>query len=154
MRKFEFDSEVSKTLLFGENMIVMKKESSVVELVSVAGYPRRSIVTLGFVPRDMLHPTTYLNKILFWSSTELSLYNVNTANLIFCLNEAGEIDKYLREGIECLQQSPVVDVVCFGTAKGHIVLIDIKKACLVKTFSMSNAPTCFSFSTDISRDPL
>lgn len=141
-------------MLFGESLVVLLKDSNVARVRSVAGVRMSSAVTLEFVPTDLLHPTTYLNKILFASDTALALYNVNTANLIFSLNSVEQIDRYLSEGIQCLQQSPVVDVIAVATRLGHLAMIDIKKALVLKVFKMGNVPTCLAFSTDYTRDPL
>jgi len=154
INRYEFEADIHKMLLFGEHLLVLLRGSNVARVRSVAGVRLSSAVTLEFVPTDALHPTTYLNKVLFASDTSLALYNVNTSNLIFSLNSVEQVDRYLSEGIQCMQQSPVVDVIAVATRKGHLAMIDIKKAQVLKVFKMSNRPTCLSFSTDYTRDPL
>ena len=76
---------------------------------------------------DFIHPTTYVNKLLFSGSTEdsedatLQLWNIMTEEKIF---EFADITKGMPP-ITCIQQSPVADVVALGFQNGEIMLVNI-----------------------------
>jgi U3 small nucleolar RNA-associated protein 21 len=83
---------------------------------------------------DFIHPSTYLNKILFTKKTEqyeqdlkigntkLYLYNINTEKQIF------EFDFNMKNSvvIKKLEQSPVIDVIGVGFSSGDIIIFNLK----------------------------
>ena len=73
-------------------------------------------INLGndFHPSFLMHPNTYLNKVLVGSTTgKLQLWNIRTGSLI--MNFKG-----YSSGITFIQQAPSVDVVAVGLENGEI----------------------------------
>ncbi|KAJ4443876.1 WD repeat-containing protein 36 [Periplaneta americana] len=68
----------------------------------------------------ILHPSTYLNKILLGSEQgSMQLWNIHSAKQIY-------VFKSWASAITVLEQSPAVDVVAVGLASGKIILHNLK----------------------------
>ncbi|XP_061886890.1 WD repeat-containing protein 36 [Entelurus aequoreus] len=91
----------------------------------------------------MMHPSTYLNKVLLGSSQgALQLWNVKSNKLLYTFPG-------WSAGVTVLQQSPAVDVVGVGTATGRIVIHNIRLDETLMTFTQDWGPiTALAFRTD------
>lgn len=68
----------------------------------------------------ILHPSTYINKILFGSEQgQMQLWNIHNAKLIYTF-------KGWKIPITCLEQAPAIDVVAIGLNNGRIILHNLK----------------------------
>ncbi|CAK6984078.1 WD repeat-containing protein 36 [Scomber scombrus] len=96
-----------------------------------------------FDPSAMMHPSTYLNKVLLGSSQgALQLWNIKTSKLLFTF------PGWLA-GVTALQQSPAVDVVGVGTATGRIIIHNIRLDETMMTFTQEWGPiSSLAFRTD------
>ncbi|KAM7368489.1 hypothetical protein PAMP_012830 [Pampus punctatissimus] len=91
----------------------------------------------------MMHPSTYLNKVLLGSSQgALQLWNIKTSKLLFTFPG-------WSAGVTALQQSPAVDVVGVGTATGRIIIHNIRLDETLMSFTQDWGPISFlAFRTD------
>ncbi|XP_040914708.1 WD repeat-containing protein 36 [Toxotes jaculatrix] len=91
----------------------------------------------------MIHPSTYLNKVLLGSSQgALQLWNIKTSKLLFTFPG-------WSAGVTALQQSPAVDVVGVGTATGRIIIHNIRLDETLMNFTQDWGPiTSLTFRTD------
>ncbi|XP_075993442.1 WD repeat-containing protein 36 [Genypterus blacodes] len=91
----------------------------------------------------MMHPSTYLNKVLLGSSQgALQLWNIKTSKLLFTFPG-------WSAGVTVLQQSPAVDVVGVGTATGRIVIHNIRLNETLMSFTQDWGPiSSLAFRTD------
>jgi U3 small nucleolar RNA-associated protein 21 len=97
----------------------------------------------SFQPTVILHPSTYLNKILVGSNEGiLQLWNINTHRLIH------EFKPSFNSPIVCLTQSPVVDVVAIGLLDGLILIMNIRTSTIIMTLKQKGKVTGISFRTD------
>ncbi|XP_010681761.2 U3 small nucleolar RNA-associated protein 21 homolog [Beta vulgaris subsp. vulgaris] len=97
-----------------------------------------------FSPTCIVHPDTYLNKVIFGSQEgNLQLWNVNTKKNLYDF-------KGWNSPISCCVSSPALDVVAVGCADGKIHIHNIRYDEELVTFehSMRGAVTALSFSTD------
>ena len=77
----------------------------------------------------ILHPSTYINKILLGSEQgSLQLYNVRKQKTIFTF-------KGWDEKVTCLCQSPVIDIVAIGLSNGDIHIHNLKTDATLIKFS-------------------
>ncbi|OQR88110.1 hypothetical protein ACHHYP_07540 [Achlya hypogyna] len=84
-----------------------------------------------FTPTFLLHPSTYLNKILVGSAQgSLQLWNVRTLKCVFAF-------KGWHSEVTAMAQSPAVDVVAVGLADGRILLHNLKFDTTLMTFSQA-----------------
>ncbi|KMT08083.1 hypothetical protein BVRB_6g143360 [Beta vulgaris subsp. vulgaris] len=98
----------------------------------------------NFSPTCIVHPDTYLNKVIFGSQEgNLQLWNVNTKKNLYDF-------KGWNSPISCCVSSPALDVVAVGCADGKIHIHNIRYDEELVTFehSMRGAVTALSFSTD------
>lgn len=65
----------------------------------------------------MMHPVTYVNKLLFYGGKKMQLWNVIQGERIYEFNLPSEV--------ESVDQSPVVDLVSVGLNDGSISMINL-----------------------------
>ncbi|EQC27067.1 hypothetical protein SDRG_15077 [Saprolegnia diclina VS20] len=93
-----------------------------------------------FTPTLLLHPSTYLNKVLVGSTQgALQLWNVHTLKCVFAFKGWGS-------EVTAMAQSPAVDVVAIGLADGRIVLHNLKFDTSLMTFSQTKEGRVMSLS--------
>lgn len=93
----------------------------------------------------MLHPATYLNKLLIASEEgSLAIWNIQTASLIHTFSPtdlSDELDLADEHGaITALAQSPAVDVVAIGYQSGRIAVFDIRQGDVLFALHMTLDP--------------
>jgi U3 small nucleolar RNA-associated protein 21 len=66
----------------------------------------------------MIHPLTYLNKLVFWDQKQIVLHNVIEDEVIFQF-------KPFESPIETIVQTPVLNVVAVGCRDGSIILLNL-----------------------------
>ncbi len=79
-------------------------------------------INLGreFHPSFVMHPNTYMNKVLVGSATgKLQLWNIRTGSLIMDF-------KGYSNGISFMEQAPTVDIVAIGLENGEIDVLNLK----------------------------
>ncbi|XP_074033556.1 WD repeat-containing protein 36 [Leptinotarsa decemlineata] len=114
--------EVHLMLPFGAHLISVDKGSKVKiwDIKNEAVYGELTFSTDNFQISALLHPSTYINKILFASDNgEMQLWNINTLKLIYPFKSWGA-------AVTCLEQAPAIDVVAVGLSTGRIVLHNLK----------------------------
>ncbi|XP_046440161.1 WD repeat-containing protein 36-like [Daphnia pulex] len=91
----------------------------------------------------MVHPVTYLNKILFGSMQgTMQLWNLKTGKMVFAFNG-------WKSQITILEQAPAVDVVAVGLASGEMCLHNLKFDETLIKFKQDWGPiTALTFRTD------
>ncbi|KAK5650664.1 hypothetical protein RI129_001693 [Pyrocoelia pectoralis] len=96
-----------------------------------------------FQVTTILHPSTYINKILLGSEQgSMQLWNINTAKLIYSF-------KGWNSPITCLEQAPALDVVAVGLQNGKIILHNLKYDETIMDFTQDwGTVTSISFRTD------
>lgn len=98
----------------------------------------------GFTPTCIMHPDTYLNKVII-GTTEgaLQLWNVSSKKKLYDFT-------HWTSPICCCVSSPALDVVAVGCADGKIHVHNIKYDNEIVSFTHSSrgAVTALSFSTD------
>jgi len=134
---------------------------------------------VNFIPRALVHPPTYLNKILIVGDKDLELRNIRTTNLLYrFINEQSTLFKYIEERLnqkasyineeELLRQkkapskvssislllvenSPALDVVALGFSNGEIVLLNLKQDQIIQIYKLKDSrPVSIAFSqTDL-----
>lgn len=136
---------VHMLLPFGDHLISVDKENVVIvwEVETEDEYLRMSFDKSTFEVSAVMHPSTYLNKILFGSTQgSLQLWNIKSNKLLFTF--AG-----WASAVTALQQSPALDVVGVGLANGQVLVHNIKFDETLMKFQQDWGPvTSLSFRTD------
>ena len=90
---------------------------------------------------SVVHPITYMNKLLFSGGKTMELWNVIEQEKIYSFTFKSEI--------ECVVQSPVIDIVAVGCADGTIHLVNLLYDEVLFTFTQKEGSiTAISFLTD------
>ncbi|EST08974.1 Small-subunit processome, Utp21 [Kalmanozyma brasiliensis GHG001] len=129
-------TQLSSLIVFGDTIAAISSDGRSVFTWSIASTEliRRIDLPNDFVASSLLHPATYLNKILIGSTDgQLALWNIRTGSLVHAYEAeqlrgaaAGPSSGASTAAIVNLTQSPAVDVVAVGFADGHVLLHDIR----------------------------
>lgn len=156
LNQYEFSADIQTMLLAGEILIILLKEENRVVVRNVKTGLNLTDLTLEFQPLGLLHPPTYLNKVVFWAEQSLALYNVNTANKLISFDQVPSVSKLIVTGkrITLVEASPAVDIVAIGFETGLLGLVNLKTGAVLRSFQASARLNCVGFSMDITRTPL
>lgn len=105
----------------------------------------------GVVPTALLHPSTYLHKVLVaFSNGSVQLWNIRTATLLHQFDLVSASDSAKPPSILSLTQTPALDVIAATTSDDRIVLHNIKEDACVMAFAMQAqlSTTLPTFRTD------
>lgn len=130
---------------FGAHLISVDEGSHVKvwDIKAETVYLQLSFSNDSFQITTVLHPSTYINKILFGSEQgQMQLWNINKAKLIYTF-------KGWNTPITCLAQAPAIDVAAVGLANGKIILHNLKYDETIMEFVQDwGTVTSISFRTD------
>ncbi|KAF9923847.1 hypothetical protein FBU30_006106 [Linnemannia zychae] len=96
----------------------------------------------SFTVTTLIHPSTYLNKILIGSNQgTMQIWNIRTSTMVYAF-------KSFNSPITCFTQTPVVDVIAVGLLDGSIVIHNIRTDATIMTLRQEGKVTAVSFRTD------
>ncbi|KAI8149510.1 Utp21 specific WD40 associated putative domain-containing protein [Fennellomyces sp. T-0311] len=96
----------------------------------------------SFTATTMIHPSTYLNKLLIGSTQgTMQIWNIRVSKMVYQFKSFGA-------AVTCLEQSPVVDVIAIGLLDGSIILHNLKMDEKIDTVHQDDRVTSISFRTD------
>ncbi|KAL6557568.1 hypothetical protein OROMI_017918 [Orobanche minor] len=141
--------KVNHLLLFGEHILSLDVKGNifiwafkgVTENISPVGH---ILLESNFTPICIMHPDTYLNKVVFGSQEgALQLWNISKKKKLYEF-------KGWNSAISCCVASPALDVVAIGCSDGKIHVHNIRcdKKIVTFTHSIRGSVTALSFSTD------
>ncbi|XP_028722882.1 WD repeat-containing protein 36 [Peromyscus leucopus] len=130
---------------FGDHVISVDTDSILIiwHIYSEEEYLQLTFDKSVFQISTILHPSTYLNKVLLGSEQgSLQLWNVKSNKLLYTFPG-------WKVGVTALQQAPAVDVVAVGLMSGQVVIHNIKFDETLMKFRQDWGPiTSISFRTD------
>ncbi|MBN3310749.1 WDR36 protein, partial [Amia calva] len=139
------DADVHLLQPFGDHLISVDRDGVVIvwDVQSEEEYLQITFDKAVFDISAMMHPSTYLNKVLLGSCQgSLQLWNIKSNKLLYTFPGWGS-------GVSALAQAPAVDVVGIGLTSGQIVIHNIKHDETLMTFQQDWGPvTAISFRTD------
>ncbi|KAL2100364.1 hypothetical protein ACEWY4_004758 [Coilia grayii] len=137
--------DVHLLLPFGDHLISVDRENAVIvwEVEAEEEYLQICFDKASFEVSALMHPSTYLNKILFGSRQgALQLWNLKSNKLLYTFPG-------WASAVTVLQQTPAVDVVGVGLASGQVIIHNIKFDETLMKFQQDWGPiTSLSFRTD------
>lgn len=143
VREFAAETPLSSLTIVGDNIMSLSASGKDLFIWSLLKEDVQRHIQLGrpmpdgetdqtFSATTMLHPSTYIDKILIGSASgDLQLWNTRTATLIHHFS-AAKLLSYLglsreeRSAIVDLVQTPAIDIVAIAFASGHVLLVDIR----------------------------
>ncbi|CAE7205857.1 unnamed protein product [Rhizoctonia solani] len=143
---------LSSMLIFGSHLLCLSSDGAhaIVWDKNTFELQGKLSFTNGFTAAQMLHPATYLNKVLFASSDgSMQLWNIRTGTCLHTFVATNLSTAANGSPITALCQSPAVDVVGIGFASGECVLYDIRSDERVMRVFMEGAGVrAIAFRTD------
>ncbi|KAG0349234.1 hypothetical protein BG004_000458 [Podila humilis] len=129
--------------IFGQHIISICSDNSVKLNDHTTG---ELYTTIDFDPSftvtTLIHPSTYLNKILIGSNQgTMQLWNIRTSTMVYAF-------KGFNSPITCFTQTPVVDVIAVGLLDGSIILHNIRTDVSIMTLKQEGKVTAVTFRTD------
>lgn len=103
---------------------------------------------LAFSAFEIVHPVTYINKVLAYNSQQIALLNPISQKLLF---EYSLFTENVLEGnkeIVIVATTPIVDIVAVCLNTGEIVILNIRTSKVVFTIKQKRTPTAIAFSSD------
>ncbi|KAG8456316.1 hypothetical protein GDO86_002197 [Hymenochirus boettgeri] len=139
------EAEIHLVQPFGDHVISVDTSNVLMiwDIQSEEEYLELKFEKTSFTISALMHPSTYINKILLGSQQgTLQLWNIKSNKLLFTF-------KGWESGVTVLQQAPAVDVVAIGLTCGKIYIHNIKFDETLMTFQQDWGPiTSLSFRTD------
>ena len=134
---------IKRLLVFGEYLVGTSDETIYVFKKNQGSKYATELYTTIPISSEitgLVHPPTYLNKIVVSTTTGLQIINVHSGKLIYM----AELP-YTLTTVEC---APALDIVAFGTTTGEIILYNLKKGKILRTINTAHSVTSVSFRTD------
>lgn len=145
--EIKLESDIKHLLLLGENLFVVDVNN---KLSVISTETKEVMLTLEW-PKEVfevsvvVHPATYLNKVLLGSTDgRMRLLNVRTGKIIF--EFTSRCPKKSR--VTSITQSPALDVVGVGYESGRVELRNLKTDETLMDFKHENGITSIGFRTD------
>ncbi|CAD6214634.1 GSCOCG00004153001-RA-CDS [Cotesia congregata] len=116
------DHQIHSLLPFGPNLLSVDEESNlkIWDIKTEKLQAELNFSNNVFKITTMIHPSTYINKILLGSEQgNLQLWNIRTTQMIYNFNGWGS-------AVTVIEQAPALDVVAIGLANGKIILHNLK----------------------------
>ena len=146
---------VLSMMLFGQ-ILICSLENYTVKIINVVTRLSVNTLHLAYKGKILLHPKTYLNKVLVIGNQNQELWNVNSGQQIYDFQSETSFNQLLKASIyiKCACNSPVVDIISLGFSNGLIVLYNIKSAELVMNFKQDTSVLAMDFNVNINFPPV
>ncbi|KAF9904676.1 hypothetical protein EC991_002423 [Linnemannia zychae] len=145
--RFTCDEEgrlsIASLEIFGQHIISICSDNSVKLNDHTTGELYTTIdFDSSFTVTTLIHPSTYLNKILIGSNQgTMQIWNIRTSTMVYAF-------KSFNSPITCFTQTPVVDVIAVGLLDGSIVIHNIRTDATIMTLKQEGKVTAVTFRTD------
>nr|XP_039266834.1 WD repeat-containing protein 36-like [Styela clava] len=141
------NDDVHLLLPYSEHIISVDKSSTVKiwHIQSQELFTEMEFNNNSFEISTILHPSTYMNKVLFGSiQGKMQLWNIRKNEMLFEFSNSED-----SSSIVSLVQAPAVDVVAIGRSSGNIMLHNIRVNQEIMKFRQSGGPVIgVAFRTD------
>ncbi|TFK42298.1 Utp21-domain-containing protein [Crucibulum laeve] len=152
------DTNLSFITVFGSHLLALTDDGGRMLLWDAKDGELKSTIQFdrGFTATSILHPATYLNKVLVSSSEgSLQLWNIATQTCIYTFASSKLLSSpnYNSNDPSCaitaLTQSPAIDVVGIGFTSGEISIYDVRAdERLMRMFMEGGGIRSLGFRTD------
>ncbi|TFY79039.1 hypothetical protein EWM64_g4973, partial [Hericium alpestre] len=147
-------SPLGSILAFGSTLLALTSDGRRLLVWNITNLEFQSEMVFhdGFTATHMLHPATYLNKVLIAGvDGSLQLWNIRTSTCIhkFTASNLLPSSSDTSAAITSLVQSPVIDTIGVGYASGEIIVYDIRAdERLLRIFMRGGSVKALSFRDD------
>ena len=155
-RKFDSEgSSLEKLLILGDFLIASDRDSTIF-LWEIREEKPLFRMKISFEILDLLHPMTYLNKILVIGKRNCELFNIKTCEKVYSFTETfqnlykisanSENSQENHNEISCVKGSPSLHIIAIGFTSGLIALHNLKTDENLFSFTQENAVIALAFS--------
>jgi U3 small nucleolar RNA-associated protein 21 len=95
----------------------------------------------------IIHPVTYINKILVFSSSQLLLINPITQKLLFDYSVTITPILALSTKITLITTTPLLDMVALGLTSGQIPILNLRTSKIIFTMKQKHSVTALAFNS-------
>ncbi|CAG9331667.1 unnamed protein product [Blepharisma stoltei] len=144
-------SAISEIFVFGDYLLALNFSAELLiwNAESAESLGKMALVHEGLI---ILHPPTYLNKIILaLKGKQLLLINVKTQSTIY---NFPKITNHIDSEITSLEHSPALDVIAVGLENGKIIFADILHDNVLFELTQNGAVTSISFCTHPGKEKL
>lgn len=126
---------ITHLLVFGDWLVAASSDGDVNIVKKPAGglLPTEHYTTLKSINPQfdgeivgLVHPPTYLNKIVVATSSRLFLFNIRTAKTVFKTE-----DNFFGENISSIEHAPALDIIAVGSTTGSVFLYNLRKSAIL-----------------------
>ncbi|KAI9509337.1 Utp21-domain-containing protein [Russula earlei] len=123
---------ITSPLVFGSYLLTLTEDGRNLLIWDTSEEALHSQIQFepGFTAVHLLHPATYLNKVLIGGSDgSLQLWNIRTRTCIYkipFIRLSDSSSSHLPSSVTALAQSPAIDVIGVGFQSGEISIYDIR----------------------------
>ncbi|KAH3661697.1 hypothetical protein OGAPHI_006547 [Ogataea philodendri] len=139
---------INKVEIFGNYLVAVTNSSLFVfekkdQKYATEYYGEIKVNSLNGEIVDIVHPPTYVNKVVVATTSHLLIFNVRSSKLVYSSEE-------FVDGITCVECAPALDILAVGNGVGSFSIYNLKKGKVLKSVNTgSNSKiTSLSFRTD------
>lgn len=139
--------QLTTTILRKVGDAVLVSEASTISVINVRD-GELCQMDVGFEVLSLVHPETYVNKVVVGGAKTLELWNFNSRRRIFSFQEVlfkGR-EHELDLAITAVETSPVIDVLAVALNNGVIAMLNLRTAQIIFELKQKTAVTAMSFS--------
>lgn len=141
------EKDVHIVMPFAKHLISVDK-SSMVKIWHIRSqelYLEMEFDNKSFEISAIIHPATYVNKIIFGSSQgTLQLWNIRKNVMLYNFKDSSDTSSVI-----CMTQSPAVDIIAIGRMSGNVIVHNLKMDQEIMRFKQNEGPvTSVAFRTD------
>ena len=138
----ETKHKVRQLLVVGGCLVALE-EASTIQVFNHNDGEVLAEIECGAAPTGIIHPPTYLNKIVAWGPDFMEIWNISSRKRIYSFeNTLRDLQATISQ-VEC---SPVLNVLAVALSDGRIVFLDIKADQILFQFKMKSRVVAMSFS--------
>ncbi|KAF9265570.1 Utp21-domain-containing protein [Marasmius fiardii PR-910] len=146
------ETNISFITVFGSRLLALSEGGDRLICWDTSDGAFQSIIQFdnGFTATVILHPATYVNKILVSSSEgDLQLWNIQSQSCIHKFPASRLASSSNTSAITAMTQSPAIDVVGIGFSSGEISIYDVRAdERLMRIFMTGGSIRSLSFRSD------
>ncbi|ODQ63712.1 Utp21-domain-containing protein [Nadsonia fulvescens var. elongata DSM 6958] len=146
-RQGEDRDAISNITIFGDYLCATTKNSLFVFKKLASTKSSFELYTTINVPKtyggihSVVHPPTYLNKLVLVTDSTVLLYNIRTGKNIYASSS-------FPSTLTCVDSAPVIDHIALGSADGQVHLYNLRQGKTVWTLEAGERINSLSFRTD------
>lgn len=153
VNKRSFDHAITALFLLDKELVVCLDEGSLV-VVSSTSFQVTRTVRVPHEAKVVVHPPTYVNKLLVAGGSQLTLLNISSGKILFEFQAEPSLAELFKHEVSALRESPAPDVVAVGFASGDAILLNIRTCEVVASLKMKSPVRQFAFTRDPAGAPL